>query len=161
MTEGSPAPELHVARWVDANGDPTGPQTLAQRAGLFKIIFCFQAWCQGCHSVGFPALKELVDAFKGESGVSFLAIQTVFEGQAENTWEAMLEDQRQQGLGIPFGHDTAPVGEFPRTMVDFSTGGTPWFLLIDQQDRLVFGNFNLDTDKAIAFIRKTLEEPGA
>ena len=161
MTRGRPAPELHVARWVDADGHPTGPQTLAQRKGLFKVVFCFQAWCQGCHSMGFPALKKLVEAFQGEGRVSFLAIQTVFEGRAENTWEAMLKDQKEYGLGIPFGHDVAEEGEFPHTMIEFGTGGTPWFLLIDQQDRLVFGNFHLDTEKAIAFIRGTLEEHGS
>ena len=110
--------------------------------------------------MGFPALKKLVDSFRGDSRVSFLAIQTVFEGQHENTWEAMLKTQKEYGLGIPFGHDAAEESEFPRTMVDFGTGGTPWFLLIDQQDRLLFGNFHLDADKAITFIRGTLEEPG-
>ena len=111
--------------------------------------------------MGFPALKKLVEAFQGESRVSFLAIQTVFEGQQENTWEALLKDQKEYGLGIPFGHDAAEEGEFPRTMAEFGTGGTPWFLLIDQEDRLVFGNFHLDVDKAIAFIRGTFEESGA
>ena len=161
MMRGEMVPELHVARWADADGNVTEQQTLAQRAGLFKVVFCFQAWCQGCHSMGFPALKKLVEAFQGDSRVSFLAIQTVFEGQQENTWEAMLKNQKEYGLGIPFGHDTAEEGEFPRTMVDFGTGGTPWFLLIDQQDRLLFGNFHLHADKAIAFIRGTLEEPEA
>lgn len=159
--QGGVVPELHVARWVDAEGKSTEPQTLAQRAGLFKVVFCFQAWCQGCHSLGFPALKKLVEAFKGDGRVSILAIQTVFEGQQENTWEAMLKDQKKYELGIPFGHDMAEAGEFPRTMTDFGTGGTPWFLLIDQQDRQVFGGFHLDADKAIAFIRGTLEESNA
>ncbi|MCB0759019.1 MAG: TlpA family protein disulfide reductase [Flavobacteriales bacterium] len=161
MMRGGVVPELHVASWVDAEGRPGKPQTLAQRTGLFKVVFCFQSWCQGCHSVGFPTLKKLVEAFAGDGRVSFLAIQTVFEGQQENTWEAMLKDQREYGLGIPFGHDMAEEGAFPRTMIDFGTGGTPWFLLIDQQDRLVFGNFHLDADKAIAFIRGTLEPPRA
>ncbi|MBX2983151.1 MAG: TlpA family protein disulfide reductase [Flavobacteriales bacterium] len=161
MMRGGTVPELRVARWVDGEGNPTEPQTFAQRSGLFKVVFCFQAWCQGCHSMGFPTLKKLVEAFRGDDRVSFLAIQTVFEGLHENTWEAMLKNQQEYGLGIPFGHDTAEEGEFPRTMVDFSTGGTPWFLLIDQRDRLLFGNFHLDTDKAIAFIRGTLGEPEA
>lgn len=160
MMKGGRVPELHVARWADADGNPTGPQTLAQRAGRFRVVFCFQAWCQGCHSMGFPALRKMVDAFQGDDRVSFLAIQTVFEGRQENTWEAMLKNQREQGLGIPFGHDAAEEGEFPRTMVDLGTGGTPWFLLIDQRDRLVFGNFHLDAEKAIAHIRGSLEEPG-
>lgn len=161
MMKGGIVPELHVARWADADGNATGPQTLVQRAGCFRVVFCFQTWCQGCHSMGFPALKRMVEAFHGDDRVSFLAIQTVFEGRQENTWEAMLKNQREYGLGIPFGHDAAEEGEYPRTMVDFGTGGTPWFLLIDRQDRLVFGNFHLDAEKAITYIRRTLEDPGA
>ena len=44
----------------------------------------------------------------------------------------------------------------PKTMIDFGTGGTPWHILIDPKDQVVFDGFSLDTDAAIAHIRSAL-----
>ena len=51
----------------------------------------FQSWCPGCHSRGLPDLKKMVDALKEKDNISFLAIQTVFEGHKSNTYEKMVE----------------------------------------------------------------------
>jgi len=124
---GLPAPELNVAQWVDKNGKKSTPITLADFAGKFKVLYCFQAWCPGCHSSGLPALQKMVTALKDNDKVVFLAIQTVFEGAHANTFERMLEIQKQYDLAIPFGHDEgeADTQNISSIMYNYRTGDTP------------------------------------
>ena len=149
------APELRVTQWIDADGNPTDPIKLSDYKNKFKVIYCFQSWCPGCHSNGFPALKEMVNALSGSDKVVFLAIQTVFEGHGENTYDKLAATQKQYGLRIPFGHDAgdADTHNISNIMMDYGTGGTPWFILIDQQDTVVYADFNLHVENTIHYLR--------
>jgi thiol-disulfide isomerase/thioredoxin len=148
------APEFHVKDWIDAFGNVTNPIKLSDLKGQFKILYCFQSWCPGCHSRGLPDLKKMVEAFKDKDNISFLAIQTVFEGHESNTYEKMVETQKQYGLEIPFGHDAGDDGKSRSNMMtNYQTGGTPWFIFIDKHDNIVFADFHLNADAAIAFLK--------
>lgn len=155
--EGRPAPELNVPLWVSADGNEVKVVKLEDYKGKFKVIYCFQAWCPGCHSRGLPALKKMTEALKFDSNIAFFAIQTVFEGEYSNTFDRMVEIQKQYGLCIPFGHDVGDesTGNKSNTMYNYRTGGTPWFILIDQKNKVVFNDFHLDTDKAIVYLQET------
>ncbi len=74
------APKFEVKHWTDAHGNKTQPIELSDFEGKFKILYCFQSWCPGCHSRGLPALQKMVEALKENETIVFLAIQTVFEG---------------------------------------------------------------------------------
>lgn len=151
---GQQAPELAVTQWVDGSGNPSNPFTLGANKDKFKVIYCFQAWCPGCHSRGLPALKKMSEALKDNPNVTFAAIQTVFEGAHANTYERLLEIQKEYALEIPFGHNTPEEGiRLPSVMQKYRTGGTPWFILIDQQGKVVFNDFHLDVDKAIEYLK--------
>ena len=66
----------------------------------------------------------------------------------------MLETQKQYELKIPFGHDAG--GDDKSTsniMRNYQTGGTPWFILIDKHDNVVFADFHLNEDSAIEFLK--------
>lgn len=149
------APELEVIQWIDADGKPTDPIRLSDYKYKFKVVYCFQSWCPGCHSNGFPALKEMVNALIGNDKVVFLAIQTVFEGHDENTYDKLATTQEQYGLKIPFGHDAGDrdTNNISKVMMNFGTGGTPWFILIDQQDTVVFADFNLHVENTINYLK--------
>ncbi|MEP5341669.1 MAG: TlpA disulfide reductase family protein [Algibacter sp.] len=148
------APEFEVSFWVDANGNETSPVKLSDFKGTFKVVYCFQSWCPGCHKKGFPDLQKMVEALKGNDNVSFLAVQTVFEGHDENTVEKMKETQKQYGLKIPFGHDAGDDGKsISNIMKNYQTGGTPWFLFIDKHDNVVFSDFHLNPDAAIELLK--------
>ena len=54
------APELRVDQWIDATGKPRSPLTLNDLGSGYKLLFCFQHWCPGCHRYGFPTLKYLI-----------------------------------------------------------------------------------------------------
>nr|WP_321236111.1 TlpA disulfide reductase family protein [uncultured Psychroserpens sp.] len=148
------APEFHVKNWINASGNKIDPIKLSDLKGQFKILYCFQSWCPGCHSKGLPDLKKMVEALSDNDSISFLAIQTVFEGYDANTYEKMLETQKQYDLKIPFGHDTGD-DEKSRSniMTNYQTGGTPWFIFIDKHDNVVFADFHLNADAAIAFLK--------
>jgi thiol-disulfide isomerase/thioredoxin len=148
------APEFKVNQWIDANGNITTPIKLSDFKGNFKIIYCFQSWCPGCHSKGLPSLKKMVDALQDNPKITFLAVQTVFEGFEENTYEKMVETQKQYELQIPFGHDAGNDGKSTSNiMKNYQTGGTPWFILIDKHDNVVFADFHLNADAAINFLK--------
>lgn len=69
----------------------------------------------------------------------------------------MVETQKQYGLKIPFGHDAGKDGKSRSTMMTaYKTGGTPWFILIDRHDAIVFADYRLNADAAIEFL-KTLD----
>ena len=144
------APEFDVKDWVDANGNKTGQVKLSDFKGKFKVVYCFQSWCPGCHSVGLPNLQKMVKALSTNGNVVFVAIQTVFEGHHENTFDKMLETQRKYELKIPFGHDAGDDGKSRSNfMQNYQTGGTPWFVFIDQNDEIVSAGFHINVDSAI------------
>lgn len=148
------ASAFNVPEWVDAMGNKTEEIKLSDFEGKFKVVFCFQSWCPGCHSVGFPSLKKMVEALQNHKQIVFVAVQTVFEGFQENTFEKMLENQKKYNLKIPFGHDPGTT-EHPGSnfMKNYQTGGTPWFVFIDQKDNIVFSDFHLNTEAAIDFLK--------
>ena len=152
-----PAPELEVDYWLDRNGQPTHYSIGASR-GKWIFLECFQNWCPGCHSHGFPTLKKVADAFDGDSRVSVAAVQTVFEGFGHNTREAVRELQLRYDLPIPMGHDPgAPEHEgLPGTMVRYRTGGTPWVIVIEPGGTVAYNNFHIDGDRFIAFLNEQL-----
>ncbi len=138
-------------------GQTRAPLTLAELGDGFKVIYCFQHWCAGCHSHGFPTLVKLVDALSGtEAGSSFgfAVVQTVFEGAEANTFERLRETQLRYGLALPFGHDSPAASDgaatVPTVMQDYGTGGTPWYIVINPAGEVVFSDFQLDADRLIA-----------
>ena len=146
------APEFRVPHWVDQNGEAREPLRLIDLSDGYKVIYCFQAWCPGCHSRGFPTLKKLVDALS-DKGVGFAVVQTVFEGEAQNTIDKLNEMQDRYNLRIPFGHDPA-IGRYPSMMEDYRTGGTPWFILINPLGEVIFNDFHLDANRLIGTLGK-------
>ena len=145
-----PAVELQVEHWIDGEGNSATPLRLADLGQGYKVIYCFQHWCPGCHSYGFPALKRLVETLEGR-GFGFAVIQTAFEGAHTNTPARLKENQMKYGLRIPFGHDHREHAR-PITMDTYRTGGTPWFLVINPEGQLVFSNFRLDAEALISSV---------
>lgn len=149
------APEFDVAKWIDANGKATEPIKLSDFSGKFKVVYCFQSWCPGCHNSGFPALQKMTESLKGKDDLVFLAIQTVFEGHYANTYEKVAETQKKYNLKIPFGHDPGDESSNNRSKIltNYNTGGTPWFIFIDKDDNVVFADFHVNAENAIEFLK--------
>jgi thiol-disulfide isomerase/thioredoxin len=148
---GRMAPELAIDYWIDRDGEDSR-FTLADHQGKWIFLKCFQSWCPGCHSHGFPALQKISHALGDNPDVVFAGIQTVFEGHYTNTVDKVREIQLRYDLQMPMGHDPGLQGGQPQTMVDYRTGGTPWMILINPERQVIFNDFGIDVDKAIAFL---------
>jgi hypothetical protein len=157
MMNNNRAPELRVSQWIDGAGNSIMPLTLDQLGTNLKVIYCFQHWCPGCHSAGFPTLQRLVPALE-PLGVRFAVVQTVFEGFEENTIERLRENQQRYELDLPFGHD-AVAGRHPTIMEDYQTRGTPWFVLINPEGEIVFSDFHVDADRLVERVQLIGQDP--
>lgn len=151
---GRQAPELEVGSWIDADGRPMTFR-LADHRGKWIFLKCFQNWCPGCHSHGFPALQKVAAAFQGDTGVVVAGIQTVFEGFHANTRDAVRKLQLRYRLRIPMGHDAGKSDgdHLPRLMRQYRTGGTPWIIIIDRSGKVVYDGFNVNAEAVIKHFR--------
>lgn len=152
---GEPAPEWGVTQWFNL---PSGETALVLEDVTAEVIYlyCFQSWCPGCHSHGFPTLLDVRDSFADDEDVAFVAIQTVFEGFEVNTLEGARKVAGRYGLEIPFGHDPGPDGQLSLVMQRYRTGGTPWIVLIDRNRHVRFNSFQADSDDLRDMIRQLL-----
>lgn len=152
--QGLAAPDLVVSHWIDETGRPRAPLTLKEMGSRYRILFFYQHWCPGCHSHGFPALLELIE-HAAPLEVGFAVVQTVFEGFDVNTADQLPLDQQRYGLRVPFGHDPiSPAGQYPATMVNYRTGGTPWFVAIDPEGTVIGNGFSVDVNKLLSIFRR-------
>ena len=150
-----PAPPLENIRWINEDGDERTPLTLAELGQGFKILYFFQDWCAGCHAHGFPTFAPLAEELR-DRGVGLAAIQTVFEGSEVNTFDRLRNNQRRYRLRVPFGHavpDSASAGAVPAIMEAYRSGGTPWFVVIAPDGRVVYDGFRLDAKALVQTLR--------
>jgi len=156
-----PAPELVVPHWINGKGEVQAPFSIAANRGKWIYLKCFQQWCPACHSIGFPNLQKLVAAFPDDKVITKAVIQTTFEGFGTNTQEALRKNQQRYDLDLPFGHDPGNSelprnnpDRFPKTMVSYQTGGTPWVVLINPEGVVVFNDFHINIDGLIEHLKK-------
>ncbi|MGH1539661.1 MAG: TlpA family protein disulfide reductase [Arenicella sp.] len=156
------APELRVPYWIDADGKKTSPFTLAANKNKYIFLKCFQNWCPGCHSSGFPTLQKLVKTFgTNHEKITFAAIQTTFEGHYTNNKSALRSLQLRYDTPIPYGHDEGDPDvsrsdpkHYPNTMHDYRTRGTPWLIIISPERQVVFSDFHINVDALIDHLQK-------
>lgn len=153
--EGKQAPELKVGQWIDGKGEPTTFK-LSEQKGKFVFMEFWQAWCPGCHKHGFPSLKKISDEFKGSKYFVPVAIQTTFEGFSINNAKQMRAIQMRYDLDIVFGHDEGKEGVHPHTMHSYRSGGTPWAVLISPEGKVIYNDFSISPESAIAYLKKEI-----
>lgn len=155
---GKPAPTWEVDSWINL---PEGKTTvdIADYKGKVVYLYCFQSWCPGCHSRGFPTLQTLTKRYQGDDAVVFVAVQTVFEGFSSNTPERAKECAEKFSLTIPVGH-SGTKGEYSKLMRAYRTGGTPWTIIIDREGIVRYNDFHIEPKRAVRLInelKKTAE----
>lgn len=155
--QGQKAPEWQVKEWINL---PKEKQKLELEDFQGKVVYlyCFQSWCPGCHSHGFPTLKAIHKEFEEHPEVAFVAIQTVFEGFQTNTLTQAKQVAKKFELDIPIGHDPGLDRRRSEVLKHYRTGGTPWTILIDSNGVVRYNHFRLEPEQGIQMIRSLLEE---
>ncbi len=156
---GKPAPEWFVEQWLNL---PPGKKKIdiQDYHGKVLYLFCFQSWCPGCHSSGFPTLQKVMSRFKDNDDVAFVAIQTVFEGFASNTFDDAKQVVRKYKLAIPVGQ-SGEQGKRSHVMTRYRTGGTPWVVIIDRDGVVRYNDFHVGIDQADRLIRAAVKSSPA
>ena len=153
---GKIAPDLRVEHWMNHTGKPmTKKPKMKDYNNKLLYIYCWQYWCPGCHSQGFPTLKKLLNEFGEDPDIKFLAIQTPFEGRHINTLDKLKITAEKYDLKIPMGHTQTQAGEkIPFLMKDFRTGGTPWGIVIGPDRKVLLNGYKLDYEITVKLIRQ-------
>lgn len=154
---GKPAPAWSVGQWLNL---PSGKQMvdIQDYHGKTLYLFCFQSWCPGCHRSGFPTLQKVMSRFKENDDVAFVAIQTVFEGFASNTFDHAKQVARRYKLTIPVGQ-SGEQGKRSKVMARYRSGGTPWVVIIDRDGVVRYNGFHIRVEEAEKLIRTLLKSP--
>lgn len=150
---GKKAPTINVDKWVSLPKGSKAP-TPESLKGKVIYLYCFQSWCPGCHSSGFPTLQQVSKHFKDDKDVQFLTIQTVFEGFGTNTQaKALATAKRYQLTGIPVGHSGSKQKRSD-IMSSFRTRGTPWTIIIGKDGIVKYNAFHIKPESAIKLINQ-------
>lgn len=156
---GQVAPEWAVPAWFSLK-DGRSELHLATITTPVVYLYCFQSWCPGCHAHGFPTMAEVHGRVSAHD-VSFVAIQTVFEGHDVNTAERAVESMQRHGLEtVPVGHDVGGPDALPSIMGSYHTGGTPWTVIIGPDRRVHFDGFRIDADTAVDLVDQLVRPQG-
>lgn len=151
---GQRAPSLGVKTWFNLPKDKDSVD-IGDYGGKVVYLYGFQSWCPGCHKYGFPTLTKLIEHYKSNSEVAFIAVQTAFEGFSTNTPQGARETAQRYKLAIPVGHSGSS-GERSTVMQRYRTGGTPWTVIIDREGTVRYNDFHVDPDEAVALIDRLL-----
>ncbi len=155
------APELEVARWLNAHG----PLSLAALRGKVVVVAAFQMLCPGCVSHGIPQAKKIGKLF-AEKDVAVLGLHTVFEHHDVMGPEALLAFVHEYRIAFPVGVDRpSQDGAVPMTMANYGMRGTPTLLLIDRRGVLRHHMFGQVDDMQLgalisALVHEPFGEPG-
>lgn len=153
---GKPAPKWTVEKWINF---PEGGSTLDVGSYRGKVIYlyCFQAWCPGCHARGFPTLQRMIKKYGDNEDMAFVAVQTVFEGFGANTFARAKQIAQKYNLTIPVGQ-SGEDGRRSELMRRYRTGGTPWTIIIDRKGIVRFNDFYIEDKAAGDLIDRLLRE---
>jgi len=144
------APSWEISSWFQL---PEDRKSLDVADFKDKVIYlyCFQSWCPGCHTYGFPTLKEIIKQYKNDKDVAIVAVQTTFEGFSSNGIEQAKEVAKRYKLNIPIGQ-SGTRSHRSKLMANYRTGGTPWTIIIDKQGVVSYNDFHVDPSYAIKMI---------
>ncbi|MCH7870168.1 MAG: TlpA family protein disulfide reductase [Planctomycetes bacterium] len=151
-----PAPGWGVKKWLNL-ADGVRSLDVSDFKGKVLYLYCFQSWCPGCHSHGFPTLQKMIKRYQGNDDVVFVAVQTVFEGFGSNTFEHAKRIAKRYDLDIPIGQ-SGENGKRSPLMRAYRTGGTPWTVIIDRNGVVRFNDFHAKEPQASELIDRLLED---
>jgi hypothetical protein len=106
--------------------------------------------------------KRLEGSYAKADDVVMFHLQTVWEGQHANKPETHSRIAKQFKIGVPIGYDAHVDGaRVSITMQRYSTGGTPWTIVIDKKGVVRFSAITpADVGQLTKLIDKLRKEKG-
>jgi len=114
--EGYIAPEIELDYWIDKDGEPA-TFSVTESRGKWVFLKCFQNWCPGCHSSGFPTLKAFADRFHDHPEVAIAGTSAALRAtdhhgpRSRGCSEARIACDHEE---LPNGRDTLAHIDCPR-----------------------------------------------
>jgi membrane-associated protease RseP (regulator of RpoE activity) len=150
---GFEAPLWHAYAW--ANVKEGEEPTFEGTKGKVVVIHAFESWCPDCVRRGFPVMKQVEDGLVGADDVMLLHLQTVFEGEKENTPERGPKETAKYGIKAPVGFDARVDGARESLLMErYFTGGTSWTIVIDKKGVVRFNGRTPDSKTLLALVQE-------
>ena len=71
-----------------------------------------------------------------------------------NRFDKLRENQLKYNLKIPFGHDAGNDDHSTSIFMSrYQNGGTPWFIVLDEKNTIVFADFRINPAALITYIQ--------
>lgn len=154
--EGKAAPPLGVTTWINLPEEEASVDVENYRGDILYLCG-FQSWSPGCHKVGFPTPTKLIERYKGDDRVAFIAVQTTFEGFSSNGPDDAQKAAKRYGLIIPVGQ-SGSAKERSAVMQRYRTGGTPWVVIIGPDGVVRYNDFHVTPEAAAGLIDSLLAQ---
>jgi membrane-associated protease RseP (regulator of RpoE activity) len=150
---GFEAPLWHAYAW--ANVKEGEEPTFEGTKGKVVVLHAFQSWCPDSMRRGLPVMKQVEDGLLGADDVALLHVQTVFEGEKENTPERGPKETAKYGIKAPVGFDARVDGARESLLMErYFTGGTSWTVVIDKKGVVRFNGRTPDSKTLLALVQE-------
>ena len=115
------------------------------------LVLIFSLGCPGCVGRAIPYANRIV--YEGADSISVLGIHTNFEG-VDFSNEQLETARRDLYIRFPFYKDK----NFDTTFLNYGAGGTPHWLLVDQDGKVVYSIFGSDPNNALLRLDLKMQE---
>ncbi|HOS48595.1 MAG TPA: hypothetical protein PLG57_08150 [Bacteroidia bacterium] len=152
---GMSAPELRIGTWIDHSGCPMDPPSFIQLLGKTKVIFCYQPNCRGSIGIGLPIMKKLIEVTSNNPDVEVMAVQTIFNFPYDHPPHKLPTIQKELQMPIPIGYTNHRTNEEACHFIsDYNVVGTPWYIFIDANNKVIYNHYYITLDEAMKIIRQ-------
>ncbi|MBT8221284.1 MAG: TlpA family protein disulfide reductase [Bacteroidia bacterium] len=106
------------------------------------LILFFSLGCPGCLGRAIPFANRI--AYENEGTMHVLGIHTNFEG-VDVSKEKFLKAKEEFYIRFPFFKDY----NYDTTFLNYGAGGTPHWILVDEEGNVVYSIFGSDPNNAL------------
>ena len=134
---GEPLPDWRLEKIFDEN--------VPRKEDFFGkplLILFFSLGCPGCLGRAIPYANRIV--YENEGAIHVMGIHTNFEG-VDFSKEQILKAKEKFHIRFPFFKDY----NYDTTFLNYGAGGTPHWILVDQQGLVVYSIFGSDPNNAL------------
>ena len=140
-----------ISAWsIESISDSEIP-TLESYRGKPLLILFFNLGCPGCKGRALPFANWVNIEYKDK--INVLGIHTNFEG-VDFTDEQLVDCKSEFYINFPYFRDK----NFNTTFINYGAGGTPHWILVDENTNLNYSIFGSDPNNALLRLDLKIQE---